>query len=380
MSGRYPRLVVNIRHFRENVEAVIRRCALCNVEITGVTKGVNGIHEITKAYIDGGVKSIGTSRLEQFEGIKEENPQLSLMLIRTPMLSEIRDVVRLTDVSLNTEIEVIKALNEEAARQNKIHGVILMTDVGDLREGFWYEEELHSAALMAENDLDNIYLAGVGTNVGCYGAIEPTVETLEKLAETADKIEKKIGRPLDIISGGASSSLMRIWDKDMPEKINHLRIGGEVMLAYTNRVVYGYDMSDLHYDAFRFQAEIVKVFRAESSCEPEEVGLAAGCCEPSGAESESAESTGSRPAPEKRMRKKAVLAVGLTDYCHTDALYPSERGVKIEAAFDDYTLMDVEDAERDYETGDILTFGLSYGALVYLTKSRSVSIEFVNAD
>lgn len=191
MSGRYPRLVVNIRHFRENVEAVIRRCALCNVEITGVTKGVNGIHEITKAYIDGGVKSIGTSRLEQFEGIKEENPQLSLMLIRTPMLSEIRDVVRLTDVSLNTEIEVIKALNEEAARQNKIHGVILMTDVGDLREGFWYEEELLSAALMAENDLDNIYLAGVGTNVGCYGAIEPTVETLEKLAETADKIEKK---------------------------------------------------------------------------------------------------------------------------------------------------------------------------------------------
>ena len=171
MSGRYPRLVVNIRHFRENVEAVIRRCALCNVEITGVTKGVNGIHEITKAYIDGGVKSIGTSRLEQFEGIKEENPQLSLMLIRTPMLSEIRDVVRLTDVSLNTEIEVIKALNEEAARQNKIHGVILMTDVGDLREGFWYEEELLSAALMAENDLDNIYLAGVGTNVGCYGAI-----------------------------------------------------------------------------------------------------------------------------------------------------------------------------------------------------------------
>ena len=120
-----------------------------------------------------------------------------------------------------------------------------MTDVGDLREGFWYEEELLSAALMAENDLDNIYLAGVGTNVGCYGAIEPTVETLEKLAETADKIEKKIGRPLDIISGGASSSLMRIWDKDMPEKINHLRIGGEVMLAYTNRVVYGYDMRKL---------------------------------------------------------------------------------------------------------------------------------------
>ncbi len=346
MRESYPRLVINTGHFRENVEAVIRRCSLCNVEITGVTKGVNGIHEVTKAYVEGGVKSIGTSRLEQFEGIREECPGISLMLIRSPMLSEIKDVVRITDVSLNTEIEVIKALNEEAARQNKTHEIILMTDVGDLREGFWDEEELLSAAIMAEKELDNIYLAGVGTNVGCYGALEPTVETLEKLAETAVKIEKKIGRPLDIISGGASSSLMRIWDRDMPEKINHLRIGGEAMLAYTNRVIYGYDMSDLHYDAFALEAEIARVFRVEGD--------------------------------NGELRKKALLDIGLADYCHADALYPTEQGVKLEASFDDYTLMDIEEAKSDYKTGDIITFGLVYGALVYLTKSRSVNFEFID--
>ena len=142
MSGNYPRLLINLNHFKNNVEKTIDRCKQCNVEITGVIKGVNGLPEVTETYISGGVKSIGTSRLEQFEGIRERHPDISLMLIRTPMLSEIEDVVRLTDISLNTEIQVIRALDEEAKRQGKIHQVLLMIDVGDLREGFFDEEEL----------------------------------------------------------------------------------------------------------------------------------------------------------------------------------------------------------------------------------------------
>lgn len=346
MSGRYPKLTINLGYFRENVEAVIKRCSLCNVEITGIIKGVNGIPEVTEAYIKGGVKSIGTSRLEQLSGIRENHPEISLMLIRTPMLSEVEDVIRLTDVSLNTEIQVMKALDREARKQNKVHRVILMADVGDLREGFWDEEEFLKAAETAEKDLDNIFLEGVGTNVGCYGAIEPTVETLEKLSAVADKIERKIGRPLDIISGGASSSLMRIWDRDMPEKINHLRIGGEVMLAHTNRLVYGYDMSDLHYDAFRLKAQIAKIFKATDG-----KGVT---------------------------RKKAVLGIGASDYFYADALYAVKEGIKVEDAFYDCTVVDIEEAEEDYELGDILTFDLSYGAMVYLTKSRSVTLELID--
>jgi len=346
MCEGYPRLVINLKYFKENVEAVVRRCSLCGVKITGVIKGVNGIPQVTEEYIRGGVKSIGTSRLEQLEGIRERHPEVSLMLIRTPMLSEIKDVIKMTDVSLNTEIEVIRALDKEAAKQNKRHGIILMKDVGDLREGFWDEEEFLYAASIVENELDNLYLEGIGTNVGCYGALEPTVETLGKLADAAEKIEKRIGRSLNIVSGGASSSLMRIWDRDMPEKINHLRIGGEVMLAHTNRVVYGYDMSDLHYDAFRLKAEIAKIMRA-------------------------ADSGG-------KMRKKAVLDIGLTDYCNADALYPVSQGVRLEKSCYDYTIVDIEEAEKDYELGDILTFDLSYGALVYLTKSKSVKLEFID--
>lgn len=138
---------------------------------------------------------------------------------------------------------------------------------------------------------------------------------------------------------------MRIWDQDMPEKINHLRIGGEIMLSHTNRVVYGYDMSDLHYDSFRLKAEIVKVKTVTDQ--------------------------------EGNKRKEAFLGIGLVDYCHADALYPVEKGIKIRETFDDYTVVDIEDDSKDYEIGDILTFALSYGALVYLTKSRSVKLAFV---
>ena len=345
MSERYPRLEINTNYQKENVEAVIKRCEKCNVTITGIIKGVNGIPEITKAYIDGGIKSIGTSRLEQIENLAGNKQGISIMLIRTPMLSEIEDVISLTDVSLNTELEVIIALNEEAKRQGKIHKIILMADIGDLREGFWDKEELLDAAQLIEEKFDNLYLEGVGTNVGCYGALEPTVETLEKLSSIAEKVEYRIGRKLNIVSGGASSSLMGIWDQDMPEKINHLRIGGEVMLAHTNRVVYGYDMSDLHYDVFRLKAEIVRV----------------------------------KTITDKygNKRKEAVLDLGLLDYCNADALYSVEKGIKIRETFDDYTVVDIEDDSKDYEIGDILTFALSYGALVYLTKSRSVKLAFV---
>ena len=115
----YPRLLINLEHFRNNVRETIKRCAQCGVTITGVIKGVNGLPEVTRAYIDGGVSSVGTSRLEQFAGVREYAPAAELMLIRTPMPSEIEDVVRLTDISLNTEISVLKALDREAFRQGK---------------------------------------------------------------------------------------------------------------------------------------------------------------------------------------------------------------------------------------------------------------------
>ena len=181
------------------------------------------------------------------------------MMIRIPMLSEVKEVVRIADISLNSEMEVVKALNEEAGRQGKRHKVILMADLGDLREGYWDEKEIADAAEYIENKLMYVQLIGIGTNVGCNGAILPTRDKLEKLIDIAETIEKRLGRELEYISGGASTSLMRIWDGDMPERINMLRVGEGILLARDMDVYYKYDISELYRDVFRLKAEVIEV-------------------------------------------------------------------------------------------------------------------------
>ena len=86
-----------------------------------------------------------------------------------------------------------------------------------------------------------------------------TVETLDDLVEIAEHIEERLGRKLEYISGGATSSLMRVWDGNIPERINLLRIGEGILLARDLDVFYGYDMSDMYQDVFRLKAEVIEV-------------------------------------------------------------------------------------------------------------------------
>lgn len=147
------------------------------------------------------------------------------MLIRIPMLSELPDVVELCDISLQSDIIVLRALNEEAKKQGKVHEVILMMDLGDLREGFWNEEDALDAALEIEHELKNLRLAGVGVNLSCYGSVTPNKRNMQGLVSLASDIEREIGRKLDYISGGASTSAYMAMNGTMPYRINLLRLG-----------------------------------------------------------------------------------------------------------------------------------------------------------
>ncbi len=359
---RYPRVEINLKYIEENTQTVVERCGQYGVNVVGVMKGANGIPQVSKAYADGGAAMIASSRLEQLEDAKNFGITAPLMLIRSPMLSEIEDTIRIADYSLNTEAIVLEALNKEAARQNKIHNVILMVDLGDLREGFWDQQEMADIAWHVENELDNLYLAGIGLNLGCYGGIQPTVEKLDELVDSAEKIEARIGRRLDIISGGASTSLMRIWDGNMPERINQVRIGGEICLAFTNETLFGYDMSCMHKDAFRLKAEIVEV-KDKPTYPVGQIAL---------------DDYGkSHTYVDRGIRKRALLAVGKLDYHYYEDLMPLDKGIEVIGANSDYTIIDVENTDKEYKVGDIVEFAMRYSTMVYLTKSKNVKIVFV---
>lgn len=357
----FPQVMINLDYLEQNVRTVMGRCADAGVSVAGVVKGATGIAECIEVFAKGGATQIASSRLEQLETAKRLDTGLPLMLIRIPMMSEAADAVRLADISLNSEITVLRELDRQAGIAGKRHGVILMADLGDLREGFWDRTELIEAAVEVETNLQNLELKGVGTNLGCYGAIQPTTEKLDELVSIAEQVEKAVGRNLEIISGGATSSYMRILDGNLPERINHLRIGEQILNAYDLEKYYGYDLSDMHSDVFTLRAEVVEV-KTKPTHPVGEVGV---------------DAFGRRLTYEDRgIRRRAIVAVGKADIGDSDNIFPEDGGIEVLGGSSDHTILDVEDAERDIKPGDILNFAVNYGAMLYLTGSANVKIRF----
>lgn len=361
MNNSYPALNINLKKLRHNVEQVVKACGAVGIKVAGVVKGIHGIGECTEQFVRGGCKEIGSSRMEQLKRLKDEGISCPLMLVRIPMECEAEDVVLTADISLNSELATLRLLNEFAAIHGKIHKVILMKDMGDLREGFWSESDLHEVAVQVEN-MENLYLYGIGTNLGCYGSILATADKLRDLVDVAERLEDKIGRKLDVISGGATSSFMRVIDGDIPERINHLRIGEQILLARDLDVFYGYDMKDFYQNVYTLEAQIIEVKNKPTY----PVGEFA------------VDAFGHRPQYEDRgIRKRAIAAFGKVDIGSFEDVFPLREGVKILGGSSDHAILDVQDA-GSVNVGDVLKFAVDYGSLVYLTSSDNVNITLTN--
>ena len=362
----YPRLVVDLGKLRHNYSHVNKLCNEQGVEIAGVIKGCTGLIPCVKEYVNAGVKWIASSRMEQLVAAKEAGIELPLMMIRVPMLSEVDEVVKYCEYSLNSEEVVLEALNKEAVKQGKIHNVILMADCGDLREGWWDKEEMANVAMRVEKEMEGLHLSGVGVNVGCYGSIVATPEKIQELVDIAEDIEKKIGRTLEIISGGATTSLMRVFDGNLPERVNMLRIGEGALLAYDLQELFGYDMSQMNQDTFLLQAEVIEV-RDKPSHPIGEIGV---------------DAFGHKVQYEDRgIRRRAILALGKCDYGDPDELLPVMPGVEVLGASSDHTLLDIQDAVdagEDIKVGDVLEFNIKYATLVYVTNSNNIEKVYIN--
>ena len=358
---RYPMVELDLKKFRNNIDQAVERCGKLGIGLAGVIKGFTGIPEGAEQFAEAGCDFIASSRLEQIQGCIDYGIKASYMLIRVPMLSEIEEAVRITDISLNSEVEVLKALNKEALKQGKVHKVVIMIDLGDLREGFWDKKELLDAALMVENECDGLYLAGVGTNLGCYGSILATPEKMNELIADAEMIEKAIGRKLDIISGGATSSFPMVLNNTMPKRINNLRMGEGIILAKDLKDLFRLDMSFMYQDAFTLRAQIIEVKDKPSY----PVGQL------------SFDAFGNVGTYEDRgIRKRALLGIGKVDIAYPDMIYPRDKGIEVLGASSDHLILDIEDAEREFKVGDIVEFDLCYATIVFVTNSPNVRIVF----
>ena len=360
----YPQLEFDLALLRSNADAVISRCRGMGIRVCGVVKGVDGLPEAARVLRAAGAEELGTSRLEQVAKCRAAGVPGPWLLIRIPGLTELPDVVALCETSLQSEWPTLLALEEECLRQNKTHRVIVMTDLGDLREGFWDKKELVDVCERVERELPHVQLAGIGVNLTCYGSTKPTPEKMNELVGLARQVEQRIGRKLEIVSGGATSSFTLVHWGTMPAGVNHLRIGEAILLGKDLQVDWGIrDMDYLRMDALTLRAEVVEV-KDKPTYPIGEFAI---------------DAFGRKPVYEDRgIRRRAILALGRADVGELESLIPREPGLTVIGGSSDHCIVDVEDCPRRLQVGDIVEFSLCYGHMLYTTARSDMRIIFKN--
>ena len=360
----YPQLEFDLALLRSNADAVISRCRGMGIRVCGVVKGVDGLPEAARVLRAAGAEELGTSRLEQVAKCRAAGVPGPWLLIRIPGLTELPDVVALCVTSLQSEWPTLLALEEECLRQNKTHRVIVMTDLGDLREGFWDKKELVDVCERVERDLPHVQLAGIGVNLTCYGSTKPTPEKMNELVGLARQVEQRIGRKLEIVSGGATSSFTLVHWGTMPAGVNHLRIGEAILLGKDLQVDWGIrDMDYLRMDALTLRAEVVEV-KDKPTYPIGEFAI---------------DAFGRKPVYEDRgIRRRAILALGRADVGELESLIPREPGLTVIGGSSDHCIVDVEDCPRRLQVGDIVEFSLCYSHMLYATARSDMRIIFKN--
>ena len=360
----YPQLEFDLALLRSNADAVISRCRGMGIRVCGVVKGVDGLPEAARVLRAAGAAELGTSRLEQVAKCRAAGVPGPWLLIRIPGLTELPDVVALCETSLQSEWPTLLALEEECLRKNKTHRVIVMTDLGDLREGFWDKKELVDVCERVERDLPHVQLAGIGVNLTCYGSTKPTPEKMNELVGLARQVEQRIGRKLEIVSGGATSSFTLVHWGTMPAGVNHLRIGEAILLGKDLQVDWGIrDMDYLRMDALTLRAEVVEV-KDKPTYPIGEFAI---------------DAFGRKPVYEDRgIRRRAILALGRADVGELESLIPREPGLTVIGGSSDHCIVDVEDCPRRLQVGDIVEFSLCYSHMLYATARSDMRIIFKN--
>ena len=343
-------VTVDLGKITENTRRVVDQAP--GIEVVGVVKATSGSPEVGAAMLAGGAVALGESRLENIKRLRDGGVTAPIWLLRAPVPALADEAVRYTDVSLQSEIEIVTALEQAAARQRRRHGIVAMVDLGDLREGLM-PADLPEFVAVAER-LEHIELLGIGVNLTCYGEIIPDEQNLGRLAELAADTERQTGRRLRYVSGGNSSSLAMVVSGRMPAAINTLRIGETILLGV--ETIHRQPAMGLYLDAITLAAPVIECKRKPSM----PIGT-------SGQDAFGHQST----FVDWGERRRAICALGRQDVT-PEGLRPVDPRIQVLGASSDHLILDVEDLDACVALGDTVTFIPNYAATLQLFTSSYV--------
>jgi predicted amino acid racemase len=339
-----PCLTIDLDKIEHNTRCIVALCSEHGIEVAGVTKVTCGHPEVAKAMLRGGVSAIADSRLENIQRLRAAGIQTSWMLLRIPPLSGVEQVVDTVDVSLNSELAVLAGLSAAAVQRGKVHDVILMVELGDLREGILPQEL--SAFVAQAIRLPGIRIRGLGANLACFAGVVPGEDNMQQLVASADAIERDFGLRLAWISGINSSGLELLQAGRMPARVNHARIGEAILLGRetTRRRPWPGTVQD----AFLLHAEVLELKHKPSLPRGEQ-------CE---------DAFGRRPQfMDRGTILRALLNVGREDV-DVKGIVPLDARLTVLGASSGYLVIDATAAAGSIQVGDTLAFTLNYSALL----------------
>ncbi|MGI9592734.1 MAG: alanine/ornithine racemase family PLP-dependent enzyme [Myxococcota bacterium] len=347
-----PYLSIDLDKVEHNARAIVEQCREHGISVTGVTKGSCGSPPVARAMLRGGVASLGESRMENVRRLRADGIDAPIMMLRLPPLSAADEVVSAVELSLNSELAVLASLAAAARRAGRRHPVIVMVDLGDLREGVWPEDLIPFVREVLA--LDGVALVGLGANLTCYGGVVPSEPNMTRLVGYVEALEQTFGIQLPWISGGSSSALPLMAAGRLPGRINHLRIGEAILLG--RETLHREPWPGTHQDAFLLHGEVIEC-KAKPSV-------------PIGERTEDA--FGSLPRfPERGTVERALVNLGREDV-ELPGLAPLDGRLRVMGASSDYLVVDVTGAGGGIRVGDELVFSLGYGGLLAAMDSEYV--------
>ena len=357
MSGLH--LDIDLDKIGQNARHLVDRTAGMGVSITAVTKALLGEPQLARTLSNAGVVALGDSRIENIERMRHAHITAPMVLIRSPMPSQIDRVVRSNTTSVNSDLDVLTALGAAAGVCGRIHDVIIMVELGDLREGVM-ANELH-ATIRHVLRQPSLRLSGIGTNLACRSGVEPTDANMGELSHLVETIETAFGIHIECVSGGNSANLGWMADTTSLGRVNNLRLGESILLGrdpLDRRPIAG-----LHTDAITLVGEVIESHRKPAR--------------PSGATSQNAfgdtfdTAHRGRDSEHDREIWQTIVAAGRQDTDPDDLRGPS--GMAVLGASSDHLI--VETSARA-QPGTGIRFEPGYSALLRSMTSPYVAKNF----
>ena len=344
-----PRVEIDLGKIRANARYLVRRLCACGISVTGVTKAVCGHPDIAEAMLDGGVAGLADARIKNVVQMRKAGITCPISMIRAPMLSEMEDVIQYCDASYNTEMDTILKLGAAAKQQSTSHDVILMVEMGDMREGILPENLTDFATRVTATA--GVALKGIAANFACMSNVAPMGGDMVRLSRLAAQVERGCGPFVELVSGGGSANLQWALGENSSGRVNNLRLGEAILLG--TDPVTGQPIAGLHTDAFALFAEVI-----ETKAKPRAIPT---------------KSTASELGNLKLVRNddgkaRAILAIGQQDTDTSGLTFPT--GVLFIGATSDHTVVDSTNSA--VSVGSEMKIGLNYSALMRAMSATDV--------